>query len=126
MAQLIGISTDSVETRKEFLKRARAVLEPFAGLASGGAEFKKTSLIWAAPSGAPLNLAEDGAASSFVLGRRNGTYWAAVGEDVCGDLTLETDVLGVFPIYYYSTPETCVFSTTPAAFKFCPGFRAKL
>jgi len=126
MANFTGISGLSPEVRDVFLERVRREQDPFERLSHGDSKFRTTSLLWSAPPAASISAGPAAQGSEFTIGRRGSTYWAGLHEDADGTVTLETDLLGLFPVYYWSTADRLVFSSSPAVFKFSPDFRPEL
>lgn len=126
MAQLIGIAGPGGEERRRFLERTRAVMEPFPGLSTGSADSTNLSLDWAAPASAPVSSNAVEGLHRFRMGLPGGTYGVAVLEDAPGSVRIETDLLGLFPVYYHATVQRLLFSTTPAAFRYAEDSRTAL
>jgi asparagine synthase (glutamine-hydrolysing) len=154
MANLVGIVSDSQEERRDFISRVRGELRLFDWLRAGEKEFNHASVAWACHPSAPISSAARDGWEALVLGtfdendgaglsdaervlqlreRRgrlgfsglNGYYLAAMF-DPEGRVLLATDLLGLFPLYYYSASRVLVFSTTPSVFHSFRGFSPKI
>lgn len=154
MANLVGICGGSAENQTAFLSSVQPELTPFDGLAVHRSDFGKTVLVWSETPTTPVSVKATQERAAFVMGtlgagcaqdaqnaavvletqRQKGAefisglngYYLAVSEDENGVVTLGTDALGLFPLYYYSTPQLFIFSTTPSAFGHHPDFRSEL
>jgi hypothetical protein len=154
MANWIGIAGGSESVREAFLLSATAELAPFPGLSCRRTQFGAAALAWSSPPSAPLSIASDEEASAYFLGRLwdgkgkaqsfardvlerrrkdgpaavsclNG-YYTAFTSSRDGLFAVGADTLGLFPVYYYSTPEYFIFSSTPAAFRHFHSFTPRL
>lgn len=155
MANLIGIVDSVEERRKQYIASLKPHLRAFDWLRYGEKDFGKATLAWAAISSAPISTSQsfDGA-MCFVLGNlsresktevndaecilqlskdqgamsvsgQNGYYVSCLLEP-SGTVSIGTDILGLFPLYYYSTGTFLLFSTTPSLFRYFPKFTPEL
>lgn len=155
MANLIGIVDRDQKRRKKYIASVKPELATFSWLEYGEREFGRTTIAWAAVPSAPISSSEtpDGT-SCFILGNlskdgepfindaerllqyyqkqgasgifgQSGYYFSCL-LDPSGEVLVGTDLLGLFPIYYYSTDTFLLFSTTPSLFRHFPKFTREL
>lgn len=151
---VVGIAGGTVQERRAFIDAAKPELEAFPGLSLDQRDFEDMSVAWAVSPHTPFSefsypggpfclcfgvLAEKPPlmeASQFVLDQQkketpaaisglNGFYYA-ITRSADGAVSIGADFLGNLPIFYYSNARYFVFSTTPAVFKYLPGFSAEL
>lgn len=53
-------------------------------------------------------------------------FYLACSVDHSGQVTLGTDILGIFPVYYWSDGRVLLFSTVPRLIHFHPNFRKRI
>ena len=74
--------------------------------------------------------------SEYIISRyRNGgakdisglnSYYGAFVKDVDNNISIGTDLLGNFPVYYWSNGDVLIFSTVPSLFEYHPDFQKRL
>jgi asparagine synthase (glutamine-hydrolysing) len=155
MANLIGIIGDVKESRDKYLSSIKSRLLTFDWLKYDDKELHDGAIAWAAIPSAPICISEQADNGvSFIMGniyRENASrvsdaeylqqqikikgclsisgqngYYLAFTVDSSGMISLGTDILGLFPIYYYSTNDFLLFSTTPSLFRHYPEFTPEL
>jgi asparagine synthase (glutamine-hydrolysing) len=155
MANLIGIIDNDKDRRERYIASVKPHLMTFEWLQAGQKDIGNVTIAWAAVPSAPISISQgaDGGLGFIIgsLGRgdnsgisdaeyllqlykdkgaesisgQNGFYgWCIV--DPSERVTLGTDLLGLFPLYYYATNEFLLFSTTPSLFRYFPKFEPEL
>jgi asparagine synthase (glutamine-hydrolysing) len=138
--------------RAEYAARVRTLVAPIAGLRVQSREGAGWSAVWAAASTAPVDVEVGSNGGALLWGEArdaagglqtaaairaawrggavaqwDGYYAAAVVEEPVQTLTVGTDVLGVFPIYYWTDSSGVVLvGTSPELFRTHPRFRPAL
>lgn len=148
MANLAGIIDGNTERRRRFSLNLQPLLGTFPWLQHEVVEVGSAHLESAVLPTAPRSLGRDsGGAECFVLGNlargeggsdaerlladyrrrgpagiasHNGYYVACLWD--AGEITLGSDLLGLFPLYYHATPDLLLFATSPSFFRAHPSF----
>jgi len=153
MANFVVVVDADPDRRARFIERVKPVLPPVDGLATGTCSSGNFSSAWAVDVGAPISdLADDegaavvwgdaikGPASERATALELKKLWRDV--DGCPPLTYDGfyaavvyhsgfglavggDILGIFPIYYYSTDDVLLVGSSPELFKYHRSFRAE-
>ncbi len=155
MANLIGIVDSAYERRRKYVDSVRPHLKIFDWLQYDEMQQGDTLVAWAAAPSVPVSrsrnadgipcfvlgdfenphestipnadyasgLARDNGIEA--LGGRSGFYMACMW-DAPKSIVLGVDILGLFPLYYYSTPEFLLFSTMHSLFRFFPPFTPEI
>lgn len=152
MAILVGIVDADPERRGRFVRDAQARLDDYEDLANRRWDHGDLTLLAAVAESTPLHqtdekdtwtwvlgdvYADDGDDPSRFLRRRveesgplethgQGGYYLACTVEASGRVTLGTDILGLFPLYYWSSTEVLLFSTLPGLVHLHPGYRKRL
>ena len=155
MANLIGVVGSTLESRRQFVASLEQDLKTFPWLERGGTAFGDGEIAWAVPPAAPVAVSTSGEGrTTAVLGSlyRNRTdgvddaewieqqiqggnpaavsgqngYYLAATADPSGEVRVGADLLGLFPVYYYSTPDVLLFSTSPGLFHLFPEVHAEM
>ena len=146
MANFIGVVTADPAERRRCVSTSDSMLTPFPWLRTGSWEEGSVSIAWSAAPDAPVSSASrpDGWVS-FVMGEilepeatqqspamhalaavaagdpggacGLGGYYAACVADRAGTVSIATDLLGLFPLYYAASANRLVFSTSPGLIK---------
>jgi asparagine synthase (glutamine-hydrolysing) len=155
MANLIGIIDNDKDRRSRYIASVKPHLMSFDWLQFGQKDFGNATIAWATIPSAPISISQQADCGLGVilgnLGRednsgtsdaeyllqlnkdkgaagisgQNGFYgWCIV--DPSGKVALGTDLLGLFPLYYYATDRFLLFSTTPSLFRYFPEFKPEL
>jgi asparagine synthase (glutamine-hydrolysing) len=150
MANFVIVIEANPELRSHFLKTIEPLLSPTEGLTVNRCESKDFCAIWAASSNAPVNYVSDNEGAGVVWGeaitheeasRINASqfrnYWkesnyqklptadgfyAAVVYHPDFGLRVTADLLGLFPIYYYTSPQVSLVASSPELFRHHPRF----
>lgn len=127
LSNFAGVLGGDTAGARGCLETARPLLEAPGGLRQQIHPLASGALAWAVFEGAPLETRTGSDGSfSLMLGRRGSGYFLSMSASADGAFTVSTDLLGLFPVYYRSTPEMLVFSSTPAFFRYDPGFDRRL
>lgn len=153
MTILVGLIDADIERRERFFTNLDRQLPRFPWLQQNRVELNALSLLLCASPEAPFSTAQDGAGrSALLLGEviepgfaqgagailssalhkppaeavsgLNGYYLAGMVEPD-GGLALGTDILGLFPLYYWTQGDVFGFSTIANAFLAHPAFSAR-
>lgn len=79
----------------------------------------------AVEAGSLLDPARANCSAPSRVASQNGFYVAILREP-SGKVSIGTDMLGLFPVYYYSTQGGLIFSTVPSVFACWPGFQRRV
>jgi asparagine synthase (glutamine-hydrolysing) len=139
LALVVGIVDADSERRGRFVRDAGARLDDHRRLARHRWDHGDLTLLAAVADSTPLHqsleratwtwvlgdvYAEEGSDPARFLGRRvgesgplethgQGGYYLACTMEASGRVTLGTDTLGLFPLYFWSSAEVLLFSTLP-------------
>jgi asparagine synthase (glutamine-hydrolysing) len=150
MANFVIVIEANPELRSHFLKTIEPLLSPTEGLTVNRCESRDFCAIWATNSNAPVNYVSDNEGAGVVWGeaithgevsRINASqfrnYWkesnyqklptadgfyAAVVYHPDFGLRVTADLLGLFPIYYYTSPQVTLVASSPELFRHHPRF----
>jgi asparagine synthase (glutamine-hydrolysing) len=155
MANILGIVDPILERRNKYVDAVRHRLKIFPWLQCDEMHYENATLVWAAIPSAPVNKirirdriaglilgnldSEYGAQSSISdyamkmvkergvesLAGHGGFYMTCMCESA-DSVMLGTDLLGLFPLYYYSTDQFLLFSTMYSLFRYFPQFSPDL
>ena len=145
MANIIGIVDPDPGRRRRFIEAVKPRLAPFRWLKSSEMDAGDVAIAWAAIPSAPVSTSlSSGECSGFVLGdmesnwegeRSNSEYILRLMDErgdaaIAGEygfylacrrspagIVLGADFLGLFPLYYYATPQFMMFSTAYSLFR---------
>jgi asparagine synthase (glutamine-hydrolysing) len=152
MANWLLVIDEDGSRRAGYAARVRTLVAPIAGLRVQSREGAGWSAVWAAASTAPVDVEVGSNGAALLWGEArdaagglqtaaavraawrggavaqwDGYYAAAVVEEPGQTLTVGTDVLGVFPIYYWTDSSGVVLvGTSPELFRTHPRFRPAL
>jgi asparagine synthase (glutamine-hydrolysing) len=153
MANFIIIVDPDPERRSHFTQTIEPLLPPVEGLTTNSCAAGDFQAIWAANPNAPISCVaeQDGAAviwgeaivqfqqsridadrlrtlwkesPSQGLPPFDGFYAAVAYHPHCG-LAVAADLLGLFPIYYYTQGEVALVASSPELFRYHPLFKAE-
>ncbi|MGH7844650.1 MAG: asparagine synthase-related protein [Candidatus Binatia bacterium] len=153
MANFVVIVDPDAERRSLFGETVKPKLQLVAGLKTSSCSSGDFFAAWAAAGNAPIDHVADDEGATIVWGRAlragsleeapasvlrkawcvgleqtpevfDGFYAAAVYRQD-GGLTVGTDPLGLFPVYYYDSGDVLLVGTSPELFRFHPSFRAR-
>jgi asparagine synthase (glutamine-hydrolysing) len=148
MANWIIIKDDNEDRRKVIARDLQNVISPIDGLAVGSAGGAGWSTVWSASRAAPVNcetddkggavvwgdaLDEEGKAQTAAAiraawsggadGHWDGYYSAFAVDSENDSLTVGADLLGIFPVYYWSDGKGVVIvGSSPELFRYHPLF----
>lgn len=133
-----------------FIEKIRSCLAPIEGLQTDVCSYGAFSAVWAASKWAPISHIADDSGAAIVWGEPtkdpgservdaerlrvlwkprsevppvfDGFYAAALYSPEEG-LLMGVDILGIFPVYYYSTDDLILVGSSPELFRFHPAFR---
>lgn len=152
MTILAGIVDADPERRERFIKRAGAHMDAYRGMSRRRWDQGELTLLAASAESTPIHQASCPNQWLWVMGDvyadkdmnpadllqscveksgplevqgQSGFYLACVVE-ASGRITLGTDALGVFPLYYWSSGEALVFSTLPALIQLHPAYSKRV
>ncbi|PYO14253.1 MAG: hypothetical protein DMD31_10675 [Gemmatimonadetes bacterium] len=156
MANFLLVADPDSDRRARFVRGVRTRLPPLDGLRTAECAAGDVQLLWAAADSAPISTAADGDGVAVLWGeaiagpdaRRIGApevarAWAETpsriaapwdglyAAAVCrahrpGVVVVGADLLGLFPIYFYGTPELLLVASSPELFRHHPAFRPEL
>jgi asparagine synthase (glutamine-hydrolysing) len=151
MANFVVVIDPDAERRSRFVEKVMPMLSPVEGLVTATCSTGDFSAIWATEREAPVSHAADDKGASVVWGDAidgpgdgrvdaaalrqawkepsscpelvfDGFYAAVVYHPDFG-LTVGADLLGIFPIYHYSSEEVVLVGSSPELFRYHPSFR---
>jgi asparagine synthase (glutamine-hydrolysing) len=151
MTNIVGIVDPITERKRQFIASVRPQLSTFPWLKYDEIDHGIATIAWAAIPTAPVSIHRSpDDALSFVLGtlydkpdkkvtdaeyilnlqKANGVaslggqngYYLAFTLDRAQRAAVGTDILGLFPLYYYCTPNFLIFSTIQSVFRHFPQF----
>ena len=151
MANFVVVIDPNVERRSRFVEKVTPILSPVDGLANATCSAGDFSAMWAAEKRAPVSHVADDKGASVLLGEAiNGPgsermeaaslrrlwkdadshprlvfdgFYAAVVYHADFGLAVGADLLGLFPIYYYSSEDVVLVGSSPELFRHHPSFR---
>ncbi|MGB3508766.1 MAG: asparagine synthase-related protein, partial [Microcoleaceae cyanobacterium] len=154
MANLIIIVDPDPERRTNFINKVRPLLPPFTGLVTNSCTTGNFASIWAANSQAPISHCTNNNGAAVVWGNAithdsteqndaeslqqkwhpvnnnnsfptfDGFYAATVYHPQHG-LIVGADLLGFFPLYYYTDKNVALIGSSPELFRYHPNFNTK-
>jgi asparagine synthase (glutamine-hydrolysing) len=148
---LIAIDEDEAR-RSAYAVRVQSLVAPIGGLRTERRDGAGWSAVWAAANSAPVDVQVGSQGGALVWGEArdaagalqtasavrtawrggkgaqwDGFYAAAVMEEREKALTVGTDLLGIFPVYYWTdTGGVVLVATSPELFRAHPRFRPEL
>ncbi|NEQ77071.1 MAG: hypothetical protein F6K23_31110 [Okeania sp. SIO2C9] len=154
MTNLIIIVDQNPERRTNFINKVRPLLPPFTGLVTNSCMTGYFASIWAANSQAPITHCTNNNGAAVVWGNaithdsteqinadslqqkwnpfnNNNTFpsfdgfYAAVVYNPEHGLIVGTDLLGFFPLYYYTDENVVLIGSSPELFRYHPNFNTK-
>jgi len=152
MANFVTVVDPIENRRRAYLKKIEHLLPPVGGLKIQSCSSGDFSAIWAAGTWTKVDCLVDDEGVTLVFGdaiarpdsRRldanhlrelwNKPDWAAPLDgfhvaatyDSKGALVIGADLLGVFPVYYYTSEDIFLVGTSPELFRYHSSFRTKL
>ncbi|NEP38513.1 MAG: hypothetical protein F6K25_24925 [Okeania sp. SIO2G4] len=154
MANLIIIVDPDPERRTNFINKVKPLLPPFTGLVTNSCTTGNFASIWAANSQAPISHCTNNNGAAVVWGHaitHNSTeqinaeslqqkwqpgkinnafptfdgFYAAVVYNPEHGLIVGADLLGFFPLYYYTDENVILIGSSPELFRYYPNFNTK-
>ena len=148
MANFIALIDADAERRARFLERVTPLLPPVADLVSGSCSAGPFAIVWAAGPHAPISV-DAGADAAIVFGlalraepgapvtarelreawpgdrtpEAFDGYHAAITYRRAGGLLAGADILGCFPVYYWSSATVLLVGSSPELFHHHESFR---
>src|SRR5512135_1824789 len=150
MANFVIVRDPDGGRRRQFAMKARDTLALLPGLVSGEAEHDDVLTMWAAGPRAPVSVAcspegfavlfgdaRDGATGERLGATRLAALWqgatdrrpdpadgfhAGVVSHLSGGLTIGCDLLGLYPVYYWSSGPVVVVASSPESITDHPCF----
>ncbi|NES74808.1 MULTISPECIES: asparagine synthase-related protein [Okeania] len=151
MANLIIIVDSDPERRTNFINKVKPLLPPFTGLVTNSCTTGNFASIWAANSQAPISHCTNNNGAAVVWGHaitHNSTeqinaeslqqkwqpgkinnafptfdgFYAAVVYNPEHGLIVGGDLLGFFPLYYYTDENVILIGSSPELFRYYPNF----
>jgi asparagine synthase (glutamine-hydrolysing) len=153
MANFVATVDPDPGRRSQFIQTIQSLLPPVEGLVTHSCSCQDFYACWAAHPSAPVSSIASPAGAAVVWGdvilpgestrmdaRGLRTLWqqsphpalppfdgfyAAVAYNPYNGLTLATDILGLFPIYYYTHGEVALVASSPELLRYHPLFKAE-
>lgn len=153
MANFLAVVDPDPDRRSHFIQTITPLLPPVEGLITNSCAIGQFHCSWAANSNAPISFVaeQDGATvvwgdaiitgeSTRIDAKNLKTLWqefpnqtlpvfdgfyAAVAYHPNFELTVAADILGLFPIYYYTQGEVALVASSPELFRYHPLFKAE-
>lgn len=152
MANLLAVVDPSAERRTQFMRTAEGWLAPVPGLTTSSHAVDGVSLAWAADARAPIDHLIDPGGATVIWGeavrssdarrfsaaalratRQAGESGERLGGFHClfdygseRGLTVRADLLGAFPVYWWSSGDVLLVGSSPTLFRLHPDFRVRL
>ena len=152
MANFLVILDPNTERRADFCRRAAAELAPMPGLTQGTVTNGRMTALWAAGLRAPIAVRDDARGAALLLGDAIGAdgarmsvddvraawsrservppavdgYHVAIVYAPDSELRIATDLIGMFPVYWWTQGEVLLAGSSPELFRLHPGFRSTL
>ena len=152
MANFIVIVDQDFQRRSQFIKTIEPLLPPVGGLITNSCSTKDFHSIWSANRTAPISSIADEEGAAIIWGdaisRDSSTridakslrnlwsspqtqypifdgFYAALAYHPQLGLKVGTDLLGIFPLYYYSSKDIILVGSSPELFQYHPQFKAQ-
>ncbi|MGB7443737.1 MAG: asparagine synthase-related protein [Coleofasciculaceae cyanobacterium] len=153
MANFIIVVDPDPERRSHFTKTIEPLLPPIKGLVTNSCTTGAFQASWATYPGAPISSVASSVGAAVVWGEaikpgestridaktlqqiwqespHSGLpaydgYYAAVAYHPHFGLTVAVDILGIFPLYYYTQGEVALVASSPELFRYHPLFSAR-
>jgi len=154
MANFIALIDPDPGIRERFARDAAQAITHFPGMVVRDLACENLALVWASHARAPVTSAVVGSSAGFVLGdaidgpssRRitagelaattwkgeedipgpSDGYFMALQYSAAGGLRVWADVLGYFPVYYWTDGSSTLVTSSPELLKLHPRFRTRL
>jgi asparagine synthase (glutamine-hydrolysing) len=154
MVNFAAIVDADTQRRESYIKRVEPIIAPVEGLVVQSSAYQDFSIIWAAGSWTPVSRETSSSGFSIIFGdaidkdssrkidaKENQLRWsnvqralpaayegyhAALTYDQNGKLTCGVDILGLFPLYYYSYDDAILVGSSPELFRYCSDFSMQL
>jgi asparagine synthase (glutamine-hydrolysing) len=152
LTNFLAVIDASSERRSRFMRAAEAQLAPVPGLITSSYSVDGLSLAWAAASRAPTDHLIDEGGATVVWGEalrssdprrlsasalRRSRQGGEAGEPLGGfhclfdygserGLTIRPDLLGTFPVYWWSSADVLLVGSSATLFRLHPEFRVRL
>lgn len=152
MAVLVGVVDADPRRRARFVREAEPALEAYSGLSRQSWDHDDLTILAATAASTPVHrtveedwwtwvigdvYADRGDDPSRLLSRRigdsgplethgQGGYYLACTVEASGRVTLGTDILGLFPLYYWSSDDVLLFSTLPGLIHLHPSCEVRV
>ena len=150
MANFVVIVDPDLERRSHFIKSIELLLPPVEGLVTHSCSVGNFHAIWAANPKAPISYIAETKGAAVIWGEAIAQdsssridastirhlwkysshescfdgFYAAVAYDPHGRLYVGADLLGLFPIYYYTYRDVAIIGSSPELFRYHPLFKA--
>jgi asparagine synthase (glutamine-hydrolysing) len=154
MANFIAIIDPDSKRRENFIKAIEQKISPMSGLITDSFSRDDFCIIWASGINTPVSKSTDEDSSAVIFGTPlkennprnvtandiikmkgiedvktkccfNGFFSAIIYNQYTG-ISIWGDLLGVFPIYYYSSKDFLLAGSSPELFRNYPGFKIEL
>lgn len=153
MANFVAIVDPNSERRSHYIKTIQPLLPPVAGLISNSCAVENFEAIWAANPKAPISCVADTEGTAVVWGEAIAThqseplsaphllklwkdsqtrsfptfdgFYAAIAYHPNWGLSVAADLLGLFPVYYYTHGDIALIGSSPELFRYHPLFTAQ-
>jgi asparagine synthase (glutamine-hydrolysing) len=150
MVNFVAVVDADTNRRNSYIQKLKLLLSPVEGLLVNSLSYQDFSIIWAAGKWAPVSQeinrcgvalffgdAIEKGSSKRIDAKENQQRWhntqqsippaydgfyAALTYDQNGILTCGADILGLFPLYYYSDNNTILVGSSPELFRYHPDF----
>ena len=152
MSSFLAVLDRDVERREAFARTAAARVAPLAALRPGSCAAGDATVIWAAGERAPLSTSSDESGFAVLWGDAldgSGAHIDAVGLraacmagddsppvfdgyhgwvafDARGGLAVGTDIIGMFPVYWWADGSVVLVGSSPELFRLHPCFRPRV
>ncbi|MGE5656941.1 MAG: asparagine synthase-related protein [Actinomycetota bacterium] len=150
MANFVIIVDPNLERRSRFIKVIEPLLPPVEGLVTHSCSTGDFVAIWAAHQTAPIRVSADVEGAAVIWGeaipQEESTkvdaatlrtlwqypgsqapifdgYYAAVTYHPDSGLVVGADIIGLFPVYYYTRGEVALVASSPELFRYHPLFK---
>jgi asparagine synthase (glutamine-hydrolysing) len=150
MANFVVIVDPDPERRSHYIKAIEPLLPPVKGLITNSCSVGHFQAIWAANPKAPISYIAEPSGAAVIWGDAIAQdssarieastlrhlwkpsdhqsyfdgFYAAVVYDSQGSLCVGADLLGLFPVYYYTIRDVVLIGSSPELFRYHPLFKA--
>src|SRR6478672_1009293 len=150
MANFVVIVDPNPERRSHYIKAIEPLIPPVKGLITNSCSIEHFQALWAANPKAPISYVAEPSGAAVIWGDAIAPdssarieastlrhlwklsdhqsyfdgFYAAVVYDSQGSLCVGADLLGLFPIYYYTVRDVALIGSSPELFRYHPLFKA--